>query len=205
MSVEKGTHETVIGWEINGLGNVKSHLDHNYFSVSNLNDTGLFLSVEVYPTAFPFKTVHYVSIYVNDVMLSEFCTPGRECGEEFYTCLHDIDVKNYTSSLRGGSLVVNVVSTGLQSSICDYRGYPLYVRFTLSESPTIMTESPSLPMEQTSSDTLGLLVSYEVKTGFVMILVGWATVGAFFGVWIRKIRINDVDKKLISFRWYATN
>ena len=144
-----------------GGGNVTSPVVWYVDSVGYANRGGdngaLYLTVDVWPTHFENKGLQFAIVMINGIIVDPYCTPDEECGLDFYTCFYDMDVQSYIREAQGGSLKVEVISTGT-SSVCDHMGYPLFVRMFLRDSlptnqPTSMPSivPSSLPSLQPSS------------------------------------------------------
>lgn len=174
------------------------------------SDSLLYLRLEVFPTAFPYKSAQYLSIYVNGVEVMKYCAPGLECGADYYACLADYDVSNFVQPAQGGTLEVQVTATGLKPSICDHNGYPLFVRMTIHDTNDPHTQAPSLPGEQQQGGGGGYAslssfdVSYQVKPGFMLSMALWGVVGSVFGAFAARFR-SDKKKahSVVVFKWYA--
>jgi hypothetical protein len=166
-------------------------------------DSDLYLRVEIIPTAFPYKSAQYVSIFVNGNEIMKYCAPGIDCGTDFYSCLADYDIAEHLSPESGGSLEITVTSTGLKPSICDYNGYPLYVRFTIHDTNDPQTQAPSIHVDESTYNSLSSFnVSYHVKPGFMLSMAAWGALGALFGMFMFNSRNNKTSRGLVvSFAW----
>ena len=220
---EQGSTNGSLTWEVAGLGhtsvntnvdNVIDYVNSNRYrhalflaSAADSDDSSLYLRVEVFPTAYPYKTAQYVTIYVNGVEVLPYCSPGIECGSDYFVCLADYDVSQQLMSANGGSLEVFVTSTGLSPSICDYNGYPLFVRFTLHDTNDPLTQAPSIYLEGSDEGDARLSsfhLSYQVKPGFMISLALWGLVGALFGAWASRFRASANNRDLlVFFKWYV--
>jgi hypothetical protein len=123
------------------------------------------MRVEVFPTEYPYKMYQYVTIYINGGSVMDYCAPGIECGSDYFVCMADYDVTNYVAPAQGGSLQVTVTSTGVEPSICDYNGYPLFVRFTVHDTDPQPTQAPSVYVEEEGAPVSSFILSYQVKPG----------------------------------------
>lgn len=168
------------------------------------NGTRLYLRVEVFPTAYPYQTAQYVTIYLNGVEIMPYCAPGIECGTDFFVCLADYDVTEHVLPNNGGSLAVGVTSTGVLPSICDYNGYPLFMRFTVHDTDDPQTQAPSIFIEENDSNShlSSFNLSYHVQPGFMLTLAIWGLVGALCGGWAARFRNSTKVKDLVvTFKW----
>jgi hypothetical protein len=107
------------------------------FSLTNLgyiNRTGpLYLTVEVFPTDYENRGDQYARVKLNGGIIDEFCSPDQRCGKDFYTCVAWMEISRNISSAEGGSLEIEVSSSGVKTGPCDYLGYPLYARVYITE------------------------------------------------------------------------
>ena len=120
--------------ELGGMHNVTFVLSELGF-VNRSNPK--YLSVSVWPTNYDDKASEWATVKINDRVVVEYCTPQQSCGERFYFCIFQENIANYVNSTLGGSITVEVLTTGVNSGPCDYQGFPLYARVHLTEiTPT---------------------------------------------------------------------
>jgi hypothetical protein len=209
---EMGSISGMLTWTVSGLGyeeennfnNNQNSMLRTVATAGESTDTKLYLRVEVFPTAFPFLTAQFVTIYVNGVNVMDYCAPGIECGSDYYLCLADYDVSNHVLSTGGGSLQVTVTATGLSPSICDKNGYSLFMRFTLHDTATPQTQAPSIHIEEVSSTTplSNIQLNYQVKPGFMLSLAVWVALGALVGLGVSRFRAESINHdRLVIFSW----
>jgi hypothetical protein len=204
LTHEEGSSTESVIWEVSQLGR---HWNGDSNALDVLSDETaelhpLYLFVEIYPTSFPLVSIQYATVYVNDTVVVPFCTPGIECGSSFYVCAYDIDVSKFISSERGGSLKVEVTTTNVRSSTCDYNNYPLYVRMELHNTDKPVTAPPSLTPETESSysdDEAEL--SFALEIGRLAALAGWMVFGACCGmlIWLFRRRAIAGRLKIVKF------
>ena len=100
---------------------------------ANQTDRPLYLGVRVYPTNYEASGAQWATVIVNSVELVTYCTPDETCGDSFYNCVVQADVRSHVMAPDGGSLTVTVSSTGVNGGPCDHAGFPLYVCMELSD------------------------------------------------------------------------
>jgi hypothetical protein len=120
-----------------------------HFPLTNLgfiNRTGpLYLSIDIRATNFEVRGEQWAVVKLNDNVINAFCSPDTSCENYWYACVSWMEVSDELSSAAGGSLSVEVSSTGVTSGPCDYLGYPLYARVFITElSPPDQNESLSI-------------------------------------------------------------
>jgi hypothetical protein len=121
LSFSGGSLNESVVWVAYGLGEV---------------NVPLYLTVKVFPTAFVKSNDQYALIYINDNLVNDFCRPGYDCGQEFYTCFKDMDISDIVMESRGGSVKVEIQSVEVFSTECDHEGFPLYVEIAISDQLT---------------------------------------------------------------------
>lgn len=93
----------------------------------------MYLSVDIRATNFEVRGEQWAMVKLNDNVINAACTPDVSCVDMWYTCVSWLEVSDELSSVAGGSMTVEVSSTGVSSGPCDYLGYPLYARVFLTE------------------------------------------------------------------------
>jgi hypothetical protein len=133
-----GSESSPVVWDVQSLGYVN-------------NSEPIYLSVDIYPTNYENKANQYATVKVNGVTLLLHCTPDESCGSEWYSCIADVDVSSYRLEPMGGSMAIQVSSSGVNTGPCDYLSYPLYTRMYLRGA---------FPTSQPSSQPTSLPSSY---------------------------------------------
>jgi hypothetical protein len=138
------------------------------FALSNLgftNRTGpMYLSVAVYPTNYENSANQWATVKLNGNVIAKYCTPDQSCGDRFFPCVSYMDVSRNVSGAQGGSLLVEVSSSGVKAGPCDYQGYPLHARVFLSES---------LPPPSRDSLTIWVVVATVLFIFLVLVFAAW--------------------------------
>ena len=156
------------------------------FAISNLgftNRTGpLYLNVAVYPTNYENSAHQWASVKLNGNMINEYCTPDQSCGDKFFSCVSWMEISRNISSESGGSIVVDVSSSGVKSGPCDYplrsqngilseefivnavSRYPLYARVFITETP---------PEEPKDSLTIWVIIGTIIFVVLVLLFAIW--------------------------------
>jgi len=132
-----GDGSSPVVWEARGLGFID-------------NTDSLYLSVDVYPTNYENKANQYATIKVNGDTVLLHCTPDESCGSEWFSCLYDLNVSSYRLELYGGSMTVEVSSSGVNTGPCNYLTYPLYTRMYL-RGATPSSQPSSEPSSEPTS------------------------------------------------------
>ena len=151
-----GNNTSPATWSVDSMG----------FANRGGDGGALYFTVDIWPTHFEIQGLQYATVKINGIVVDQYCTPDEECGTDFYTCFHDMDVQSYIQEPLGGVLAFEVSSTGIPHTVCDYMGYPLYARMFLREAlptgqPTVEpsgqpTGQPSTePTEQPSAEPTG--------------------------------------------------
>jgi hypothetical protein len=128
LAFEGGSNTNTLTWHVTSLGFVGV-------------DTPLFLRVEVWPTDF---AIGFADVYVNDVKITNYCSPDENCGSEWHACVSSFMVIPFIDPALGGSLRVTVQTSGVQTTGCDYDDqYPLYVKMALNSTRFAVSDVPS--------------------------------------------------------------
>lgn len=143
-------HALFLRWE-GGTNDVRTGIAHAFSSVPELSP--LYLRVEVYPTDF-FDISEFVSgIRANNELLLSHCDPGEDSGRQFYTCMVD----RIVTALISGDRILTVTTTATERvNLQPYKGFVLYVRYTLSDVPTPTAYPTGRPSDVPSRQPSGL-------------------------------------------------
>jgi hypothetical protein len=93
----------------------------------------MYLSVSVFPTDYAMQGKQWATVTVNGDVVNAYCTPDQSCGNDWYSCVTNLEVSALVLPRNGGTLDVVVSSFGVLNSDCDINGHPLYVMVSLSE------------------------------------------------------------------------
>lgn len=140
-----GSQALPLQWE-GGTNDVRGGVSHVFTSLPLVRD--IYLRVEVYPTDFLDISEIVTGITANSELLQSHCDPREDSGDSFYTCLVDLNV----SALISQSRSLTIVTTASQRvNLQPYKGFILYVRYTLSSTPSPTGLPTMLPSGQPSS------------------------------------------------------
>jgi hypothetical protein len=166
------------------------------FSAPTVRFTGLgtatsyYLTVGVYGTGFGANSdseFYYATVKVNGVALPFKCNPGNSCpNPQRSDCIanYAIDPSGILPA-SGGSLTLDLVTTGVSFTQCFYNGSALYVTYTLSGSQPMPTLTPSVaPTPAALGAVAGLALSRasinEVITGTGALFYVIASIAVLF-------------------------
>jgi len=93
----------------------------------------LYLTVDVYPTNYEVFANQYATITVNGAVIDSHCSPDESCGDTWYMCVGEYDISHLVEEPLGGSVVIEVSSTGVNSGPCNHNGHPLSTQMFLRE------------------------------------------------------------------------
>jgi len=93
----------------------------------------MYLSVDIRATNFEVLGEQWAVVKLNDNVINAACSPDVSCVDMWHSCVSWLEVSDELLSVAGGSMTVEVSSTGVSSGPCDYLGYPLYARVSLTE------------------------------------------------------------------------
>ena len=94
----------------------------------------LYLNVYVWPTNYEKASQQWATVKVNGNVVKAYCTPEESCGTEWFACVSELDISGYKQEALGGSLTVEVSSTGVGYGPCDHNSKPLYTSMYLREA-----------------------------------------------------------------------
>lgn len=129
------------------------------------NRTGpMYLNVGVWPTNYENSAHQWATVTLNGNVIKQYCTPDQSCGDRYYPCVSWMEISQNISSESGGSLLVEVSSSGVKSGPCDYEGCPLQAQVWVTESP---------PPVASSSLTIWVIIGTCIFVGLLIIIAIW--------------------------------
>lgn len=103
-----------------------------------------YLSVAVWPTDYADKADQWATVKIDGQVVVPYCTPSQSCGKEYYYCMLEQDVLSFVNETLGGSFIVEVTTTGVNSGPCNRKGFPLYAHLHITEVKLTATEHLSI-------------------------------------------------------------
>lgn len=102
----------------------------------------IYMTLGIIPTSFEYKAIQWVTVKINGAIAVHYCIPEKSCSEDWYLCADQMNVFDFLNSSIGGTLNVEVRAFNVESGPCDYNGYPLYAKMTLSETYVTPPKDP---------------------------------------------------------------
>ena len=193
----------------------------HYSAVHRLTNLGhyerqYYLSIFMHDTGFgPVKAGQYLSFYIGDTRRTltqvvngtneriqcaplSFSAYGVGCSKRFVPCVYNLELlPEDISNLKGGSLLLQVVSHGVVSSACPHAptGSVVYVKYELTADKAQNTPSPTMrPTPAPTKDETTIVNGLELNINkldvwkLLQIAVGVGVACAFGGIYLCKLR-----------------